>query len=119
MMRRSKVILAVAMLLVSMLAASAAPAMADGNDNNRDTRLDRQDLRADRQLLHQHNNNGFECCEEDNFGLLFPFFGFDLDNEEDNDVDINTFDVGANNCFTADDHVFCFINGSGFPVRVD
>ena len=71
MMRRIKIILAVAMLLVSMLASSATPAMADDN-NNRDTRLDRKDLRADRQLLNE--NNGFECCfEEEN---LFPFFGF-------------------------------------------
>ena len=112
MMRRIKIILAVAMLLVSMLASSATPAMADDN-NNRDTRLDRKDLRADRQLLNE--NNGFECCEEDNLGLLFPFFGFDLDNEEENDI--NTFDVGNNSCFTSDDHVFCFVNG--FPVRVD
>jgi hypothetical protein len=67
--RRIKVILAVAALLVAMIVASAAPAFANGNDNDRNDNRD-------------FNN----CCFNSfvNESSFFPFFfGFNNFGEDD------------------------------------
>lgn len=74
-MRRAKTILAVAAAMALMLVASVAPVMAATNDNDR--RLDRQDIRLDRQLLDQNDNNFCDfnnCFDNDGFVFFNPFF---------------------------------------------
>ena len=74
-MRRTKIILAVAALLVAMLAASAGPAMA-ASDN--DTRQDRQDINLDRQLLNENNDRFFfdDGFRDDGVFFTSDFFPF-------------------------------------------
>jgi hypothetical protein len=84
-MKRLKLVLALALALAIMATVSVAPALA--NDNNR---LERKDLRLDRQILHELRNDdndfgcfgcGFhdfnDCCDDDfgdvDFVLLSPF----------------------------------------------
>jgi hypothetical protein len=75
-MRRIKLILAVASMAV-MLVAFAAPAMAQGNGNNNDRHLDRQDVRLDRQLLNDNDHHGFfETNDDRNQIDEFGFFPF-------------------------------------------
>ena len=82
-MRRTKLVLAAAAVMVALLVAFAAPAMAKGNghnnDNGNDRQLDRQDIRLDQQLL----NNRF-----DHFNNFTRF--------DDNDFGVNNFN---NSCF--------------------
>src|SRR5919202_5049261 len=79
-MKRIKLVIAVAAVMAMMIVAAAAPAMAKGNDNsNNDRHLDRTDIRFDRQL--QNDNFGFE--NEGFFPFAFEnfdFFPFDFDN---------------------------------------
>jgi hypothetical protein len=60
-MKRLKVILALALALGMMVTISVAPALAN---NNNDNRFDRQDLRVDRQILHDLNNDDNDCCDD-------------------------------------------------------
>jgi hypothetical protein len=81
-MRRIRLVLAVASMAVLLVAFAAAPAMAQGNGNNNhnngsqlDRHLDRQDVRLDRQILNNDDNDFFD------FGApLFFSHSFGLDN---------------------------------------
>jgi len=80
--RRIRLVLAVASMAVLLVAFAAAPAMAQGNGNNSnnngsqlDRHLDRQDVRLDRQILNNDDNDFFD------FGApLFFSNSFGLDN---------------------------------------
>ena len=76
-MKRLKVILALALALGMMVTISVAPALAN---NNNDNRLDRHDLRVDKQILHELNNDNNDCCDFDNNDdidfVAFNPFGF-------------------------------------------
>jgi hypothetical protein len=85
-MKRLKVILALALALGMMVTISVAPALANNNNNNQ---IDRHDLRVDRQILHELNNDDNDCCDfdhnddccdfdhNDNFdNFFFDGFGF-------------------------------------------
>jgi hypothetical protein len=77
-MKRIKVVLAVASMVV-LLVAFAAPAMAKGNTNNNgnDRQLDQRDVRLDRQLLNDNNDLGFVSFEEPFFFGVPSFFDFE------------------------------------------
>ena len=76
-MKRIKVVLAVASMVV-LLVAFAAPAMATGNaNNNNDRQLDQRDIRLDRQLLNENNDFGFASFEEPFFFGVPSFFDFE------------------------------------------
>jgi hypothetical protein len=73
-MKRIKVVLALASMVV-LLVAFAAPAMAKDNTHNagNDRHLDQRDIRLDRQLLNDNNDLGFVNFEEP-FLSGAPFF---------------------------------------------
>ena len=82
-MRRIRLVLAVASMAVLLVAFAAASAMAQGNGNNNNnngshnngSQLDRQDVRLDRQILNNDDNDFFD------FGApLFFSNSFGLDN---------------------------------------
>ena len=77
-MRRIKMVLAVAAALAVMVTVSVAPALADGGNNN-DRQLDRKDIRLDKKLLNQNDDNF--CCS----------FNRDFD---DGGIFLNDFDDG-------------------------
>jgi hypothetical protein len=77
-MKRLKVVLALALALGIMVTISVAPALA--NNNNR---LDRKDLRADRQLLNELRNDDDDGCCHNNFGFNdFDDHCCDFDNDD-------------------------------------
>jgi hypothetical protein len=82
-MKRTKLVLAAAALMVAMLVAVAAPAMAKDRNNN-----DRND----------NHQNGFNVVRHDNFNVFRDF-----DNDDDFcdvfDCDFDRFDNGFNNGF--------------------
>ena len=86
-MRRIRSVIAVACMALLLVAFAAVPAMAQGNGNNNnnngshnngsqlDRHLDRQDVRLDRQILNNDDNDFFD------FGApLFFSHSFGLDN---------------------------------------
>jgi hypothetical protein len=84
-MRRIRLVLAVAALMVAMLLVSAAPAMAKGGNGNNhtsgnDSHVDRQDVSLDRQIVNNDHNFGFEGNRDFAFandGFFFSPFIFD------------------------------------------
>ena len=84
-MRRIRLVLTVASMAVLLVAFAAAPAMAQGNGNNNngshnngsqlDRHLDRQDVRLDRQILNNDDNDFFDLGAP-----LFFSHSFGLDN---------------------------------------
>jgi hypothetical protein len=82
-MRRTKLVLAAAAVMVALLVAFAAPAMAKGgnNHNGNDTKLDKQDVKLDNRILNDNNNN-FRFDDNNNFrsfddGIFFSPFAFE------------------------------------------
>lgn len=75
-MRRTKAIVAVAVLLVAMLVATAAPAFA--NERNETLRQERNESAQ----TQRNEENNFNCCfngfvnESTFFPFFTPFFGF-------------------------------------------
>ena len=78
-MKRIKMVLAVAAAMAVMVTAGVAPAMADNNNNN-DRHLDRVDIRLDKQLLNQNNNEDFGFENGFFFSPLFFNDGLFFDN---------------------------------------
>ncbi len=83
-MKRLKVVLALALALGMMVTISVAPALANDNNNNNDNnRLERKDLRADRQLLNELRNDDNDGCCHNNFGFNdFNDHCCDFDNDD-------------------------------------
>ena len=69
-----KLMLLAAIVAIAVLMMAAAPALADDGNNN-DRQLDRKDIKLDKQLLNQNDDNfcHFDCGF--NEGLFFNDFG--------------------------------------------
>ena len=61
MIKRLKVILALALALFMMVTISVAPALAN---DDRDDNLLRRDIRLDRQILHELRTDDVNCCRQ-------------------------------------------------------
>jgi hypothetical protein len=77
-MRRTKLVLAAATLMVAMLVAFAAPAMANTNDRNVQNRISNNDC------CERFDNNKNDCCEDEWFDnnddvviLAVPVWGWE------------------------------------------
>jgi hypothetical protein len=77
-MRRIRSVIAVACTALLLVAFAAVPAMAQGNNNNdggngTDRHLDRQDVRLDRQLLNDNEDDFLDFGVPLIFSHSFPF----------------------------------------------